>query len=89
MSQTQTRSDHADLYFVLALIAFIPLGIFVPWAALVVAGYAYATPIRRHRRMLIAIWVIGALITAYFLLIAVGLLFPSSTLQVGPVHHVG
>jgi hypothetical protein len=89
MTQLQTQSDHAGLYFLLALVAFVPIGIFVPWAAVVVAGYAYATPIRRHRRLLIATWVIAGLITAYFLVILVGLLFPTTTLHVGPVHHVG
>jgi hypothetical protein len=88
MTQVETRSDRAAIYFTFALVAFVPVAIYAPWAALIVTGYAYATPIRRHRRLLVAVWVIGGLITAYFLFIVIGLLFPSTSLHVGPVHQV-
>jgi uncharacterized membrane protein YjgN (DUF898 family) len=83
-----TQSGGAGIYFVFALITFVVLAIYAPWAALVVVGYAYASPIRNNRRFLIFVWVIGIVLTLWFLIVAIGLLFPSSTLDVGPVHQV-
>jgi hypothetical protein len=81
-------SDRAGSCFAAAVLALAVLAFVAPWAALVVAGYAYATPIRRHGRLLLAVWIIGGAITAYFIFLAVGVLLPSTVIDVGPVHRV-
>ena len=88
MSQVDTQPDRAELYFVLALVAFIPLAVLLPWAALVVPGFAYATPLRRHKRLMIALWVVGGLISAFLLLFLLGPLIATSTIHDGVVHQV-
>jgi hypothetical protein len=86
--QMETPFSRAGIYFAFALVAFVLLAMYASWAALIVVGYAYVTPIRHNRRMLIAVWVIGSVITAWFLIMAIGLIFPITTLDVGPVHQV-
>jgi cytochrome bd-type quinol oxidase subunit 2 len=88
MSQLEAQADHAEVYFVVGLVAFIPITLLLPWVALAVPGFAYATPVRRHRRMLIALWVVGGVISALLVIFLLGSLLGTSSIHDGPSHRV-
>jgi hypothetical protein len=88
MTQVETQTDRAAVYFVVALLAFVPVALLLPWVSLAVPGFAYATPIRRHTRMMITLWIVGGLISAFVILFVLGPLIATSTIHDGGVHKV-
>ncbi|MES2172069.1 MAG: hypothetical protein V4479_15325 [Actinomycetota bacterium] len=75
--------------FLACLGILIAVGLLFPYVALIVPGYALATPLRRNRSRMALLWGIAGTITAAVIIFWLSRLFAVEVSHEGPAHRAG